>query len=133
MKCYECGNEMIFKNKYHYIDEYIGEYDIEDCEYQYCEKCNSECIPLNVALKIEKFEKDKIQELLKINFPVEIAKYLSLEEISKIENRSKEDILNDKAFNIWVYHLDKPRLYLKKSYEIHKKTGNIGFLKLYKE
>lgn len=129
MKCPECNNEMIYRNVYHYMDDYIGEYDINNCPYNFCENCNSELVPLQSCLKIEEFEQIKIEELLKKNFST--SEYLSLKEISEMENKSEENVLNDHAFNIWVYHINNPRLYLKKSYEIHKNTGNIGFLKLF--
>lgn len=135
MKCYECGNETIVKNVYHYENEYIGKYDINDCEYEYCEKCGSEYVPLKTALMIEKFENDKKKELLLKNFPIETNEYLTIKEIAESENCTENDIIYNKAFNIWVYNImiNNERMYLKKSYEIHKKTGNVGFFKLYKE
>lgn len=135
MKCYECGNETIVKNVYHYEDEYIGKYNVDDCEYEYCEKCGSEYVPLKTAIKIENFEKNKRKELLSKNFPIDKNEYLSANDIAKMENCNEKDILNNKAFNIWVYYIDfkDTKMYLKKSYDIHKKTGNIGFFKIYKD
>jgi hypothetical protein len=132
MKCYECGNETIIRNDYHIDDEYIGQYVVK-CEYNYCENCNSEYIPFDSLEILETFENNKKIELLKKNFPIETNEYLTVEEIAKLENKSANQILLDKRFNIWVYHYDTEygRIYLKESYDKHKLTGNIGFLKLF--
>lgn len=132
MKCYECGNETIVRNDYHIDDEYIGQYVVQ-CEYDYCENCNSEYIPFDSLEILENFENNKKVELLKKNFPIETNEYLTVEEIAKLENKSANQILLDKRFNIWVYNYDTEygRIYLKESYDKHKQTGNIGFLKLF--
>ena len=135
MKCYNCGNELTIKNIYHYKDEYIGQYDIENCEHHYCENCGDEYVPFESCLKIQQFEKVKISELLKENFPIETNEYLSAKDLAKLEKCQEIDILKSKCFNNFVYHtyFNGEKKYLKKSYEIHKQTGNIGFLKLFKD
>lgn len=134
MKCYNCNQEMVKKYDYHLYDEYIGNHII-NCEYYQCEYCKDELLPIQSLQQIELFEKTIIKELLLKNFHPSTAVYLTIDEVATLENTTVEYILNDKKFNLWVYHIvfNNEILYLKDSYLKHKETGNIGFVKLIKE
>lgn len=122
--CDECGAEMIIKNSEMTIEEpFLGKFILSG----YHPICPNGCEEFYTS-KMFKDEKNmikqRIQNLLLKNYPIEKYEYIRIDEMSKLENVNIDELLkrDEEFFPIFYITKNKKRFYLKKSYDLYKKV-----------
>ncbi len=126
--CDKCGSKTMMKKEYSYTHPLLGMIKIL-CYHEECPICGLTGWDYDM-LGEKYFEEHKQRrKLLLQNYNPTANEYFSLKQMALLESRTENEILSDSAFNIFVYHLNLngTRIYLKKSYEMFRKSHDGRF------
>ena len=128
MKCIECGGDTkkiigdIITN-----DKFIGDYKVENVEYEECQKCGEEYYPANTLKILEEARKQKLEKLLK---SLPLADYITAFKPAEILKISKQALHKNKQIKSKVYYIKvgDQKLFNKKSIELFKEKKDGRFI-----
>ena len=129
--CSDCGTQLVIRSFAKHHDRYLGDFAVPGTHPE-CPRCGLARFPLGMYDVLFGMKEKRIRELLLKNYPPETNEYISEKEMCRLENCDPEELLQNTCFNRWIYHLDLngSRSYLKRSYEIYKRTNRPGYFDL---
>ena len=122
--CNECNSKMVIKNSKMIVKEpFLGEITLTGC-HPVCPNGCEEFYTSKMLMNEKRLIKMKMQDLLLKYYPQEKFEYISIDEMSKLENLTINELIKQDEEFLPIFYIvkNKKRFYLKKSYDLFKKS-----------
>jgi hypothetical protein len=128
MRCYQCGGKYsVNQENLELTDEYIGTFNVEGAEYFECDKCGDYLFPPETAEKIDTARRLELEKLLQ---SMPIKDFVTGAEAARILGISRQALHKHRRIRrgfIFQTRFDEKIIYLRKSVELFKETGDGRF------
>jgi len=125
MKCHNCGGSYkSFKGPLYIQDQYIGPFEVDIPEYLKCENCGEYLLPGRWAEEIDRARARKLEELLRDQ---PLREFVTAPEASRLLGISRQALHKNRRIKkgfVFYTRFGSGILYLKKSLELFKETGD---------